>query len=52
MAERTPYYLRNLLDDAGRKRYDRVIEAVRARAEHLPDDRTAAWTAGADPPEL
>ena len=52
MDEHTPYYRRNLLDDAGRKRYDRVIEAIRAREKHLPDDLTDAWTAVADHPEL
>ena len=52
MENRTPFYRRNLLDDAGRERYDRVIEAIHARKKHLPDDLTGAWTAVADHPEL
>ena len=52
MENRTPFYRRNLLDDAGRERYDRVIEAIRTREKTLPDDLTDAWTAVADHPEL
>ena len=52
MDERTPYYRRNLLDSAGRERYDRVIAAVRAHEAYLPDGLTDSWTAIADHPEL
>ena len=38
MEERTPYYRRNLLDDAGRERYDRVIAAICAHEKYLPDE--------------
>ena len=50
MENRTPFYRRNLLDDAGRERYDRVIDAIRTREKTLPDDLTDAWTAVADHP--
>ena len=49
----SPFYRRNRLGAEAQRRYDLVIDAVRAHEEHLPEGTsTDDWTAVADHPEL